>query len=449
MGVQDPGVQSTTKARLTNAALSVATWFVDPQNSSGLASDANDGTTNVTPLLTYAELVNRWGGTDPSFPASLVTLSITFMSAHTDDSDPVVFNATSKGALVPQIKANAGTVVVAGALAGVTAKNRTAGANSSLIATLPAGAAVGQMVVNTTRGNSRAWVKKSLGAGSFELSQPFSPQTIPTGQVAPTEVDTWANTDAIQCITPIAVNLVSLSFLSNVLDGPADNNLYLYNLTGFDPNGAGNSFGFFGIGLAVVECTLQRFLNTAPQIANGNAFSNFYSNTAFAGGGVFFGGNTTLLGGCSIGPFGLSFLEGEGAIDGDFAFEAAGSGFRGGTWFLGLVWMGASLNVDGNAYVSFSTQFYASHVVYGRAAVTLNLKSASYVVMASGTWAAGWTAPTLVTGVTANGGTTAQTHTNASPDVVTSGVTTSVANLDAASGGNMRVWNGVSLSKAA
>lgn len=81
---------------------SQASWFVDPQNSSGHASDSNSGLTNTSPLLTWAELSRRlWGATASGF------VTITAMSDG-NSSDSVVMNV-----MVPLSVASYGYFVTA------------------------------------------------------------------------------------------------------------------------------------------------------------------------------------------------------------------------------------------------------------------------------------------------------------------------------------------------
>lgn len=57
------GTQWLRLIQLANPAMQAqATWFVDGQNTSGTASDENDGASDVTPLLTISEIARRvWG----------------------------------------------------------------------------------------------------------------------------------------------------------------------------------------------------------------------------------------------------------------------------------------------------------------------------------------------------------------------------------------------------
>lgn len=66
-----------------------AAWFVDPSNVSGLASDANDGLTSITPLFHFAEIYRRWGTLAPLLPQST---TVTLMSDQVDATDPPMFD---------------------------------------------------------------------------------------------------------------------------------------------------------------------------------------------------------------------------------------------------------------------------------------------------------------------------------------------------------------------
>lgn len=420
---------------------------VDPQNSTGLASNSNAGTSAGAPLLTFSEAVRRWGSSAPFIPSTVASLEVRFLSSHTDNSDPVFWTPSSAGPLVPFISATtpAGTAAVLG---GVTAKSRAAGTNSPLIATLPAGTTVGTLVVNTTAGKaSRAYAKVSLGGGSWELSQPLAPQTIPQPG-APLEVNTWANGDTVQVIHQIAVNVAYVSTVLGESNASFDNSLYLYNLQIFDPIGEGSSNFLMGSGVSIIECAVQRFLcnEFGCGLSGGNLQPSF-QNMITMGGGQLTGFVGNVIGGAWE-TSGYSLNGCQLFIDGDFALDiAVNCGAT--TLALGFFYLGANLSLFGASEVNNLTGSYGGHALYGRAGAVLALNGRTRSEMSTGTWAAGWTAPTLVTGVTMNGGTTAQTHTNASPDVVTSGVTTSVANADAATGGTMQVWGGASISKGA
>lgn len=423
-------------------------WFaasaiqVDEQNTSGTARDSNDGRTAATALLTWGEAVRRWGSVNPAL--SISSLLITFLSECTSE---VRFTPWISNGVFPEMTAVDGPITPA-VLAGVTPKGRTAGANSPLIATLPAGTAVGDQVRNTTAGKlSRCSVAKALGLNSFELTQPLVHVVGEVMFPLPAEVDTWANLDTVQIVRQVRVNFAEVEGVLFGFDANFANALTLSNMTLADPEGIGNSNLELGPGVNVVESTVERF-----RVGSGTVgLTDLNVNVLWQGGGDVLGNEAQFIGGGFV-NLGWNFLGSNMVFDADFVFEAITSFVNGQTIF-GFAFIGGGSGNTAlfatNAQLRFQTGAYGGHVIYGRAAITVNLTGTTHATMVSGTWAAGWTAPTLVTGVTMNGGTVAQTHTNATPDVVTSGVTTSVANADAATNGVMMVWGGASLSKAA
>lgn len=446
------GSLAASLAEANAAWYAATTIFIDP----AAGSDDNAGTTTGAPLKTYAEAVRRWGGDTMTIPGDL---TITWKSSHTDGTDPVIMNLRSAGGGRVVHTSTGPTTVTAGViLAGVTAKNRAAGTNSPLIANLGATGAVGQMVINTTAGkSSRAFVMKDLGGHSFVLSQPMAPQTASSLPTPPTEVDTWANGDTVTLAAPIRVNFVELSAVIIDANNPTFNNsLTIFNVNGFDPLGPGNNAVYISQNVWFIESLQEKFWSpSGGQI--GLYFQGIYSNCVLQGGGAAIGAYLcTFYGGGFIDSgVRVTFLGGFCSLDGDCVLED-GVDFVGGcSGTIGLAFAGNNINVGQTGSESeasalcLETESYGSHVLYGAAGKTLSLWGRSRLNMATGTWAAGITAPGMLGGIVMNGGTVAQTHTNASPDVVTSGVTTSVANADAANGGNMMVWGGASISKAA
>jgi len=80
------------------ADLAQPTWFIDGSNSTGVASDSNTGTSASAPLLTLAELSNRWGKGNSLDPAG-GTVTVTIMSSATasqptPDFDVILDNST-------------------------------------------------------------------------------------------------------------------------------------------------------------------------------------------------------------------------------------------------------------------------------------------------------------------------------------------------------------------
>jgi hypothetical protein len=413
------------------------TLFVDEQNASGTAKDSNSGRTAGTAVLTWTEAVRRWGASNPQL--SVATLAITHLSSCATE---VRFTPSIEGGF-PSMTAVDGAITPA-VLAGVTARNRTAGANSPLIATLPAGTLVGDQVRNTTVGKiSRCFVAKALGGNSFVLTQPLVPVAGEVVFPLPAEVSTWANGDTANVVRMVRVNVVQARSIVIDFDVNFANVLTLSNFTISDPSGFGNDNAELGPGLNLNEINVERF-----HVATGTVgLTDLYLNVLWQGGGDTSASEAQYIGGGIVGIL-HTFTACSLVFDGDFVAEALLS-FTFGHTTIGLLFMGGGGLFFLGGEMSNRNASYGAHVLYGTAAIVVQLTGNTRAAMESGTWAAGWTAPTLVTGVTMNGGTVAQTHTNASPDVVTSNVTTSVANADAANGGNMMVWGGASLSKAA
>src|SRR5258708_26960628 len=71
----------------SNTALQVPDWFIDPQNSTGKASDSNSGQSAVAPLATLRQLTALLGTEEPDFgPAAIVNIH---MLSSTNQSDPL------------------------------------------------------------------------------------------------------------------------------------------------------------------------------------------------------------------------------------------------------------------------------------------------------------------------------------------------------------------------
>ncbi len=116
-------------------------------------------------------------------------------------------------------------------------------------------------------------------------------------------------------------------------------------------------------------------------------------------------------------------------VDGDFIL--GGAAFWSNVQ-LGFVYLDGNLTLSGRAL--FDTGAAGGHVIYGTAGKVMALRDAGHGLL-TGTFTNGWTAPTLVTGVTIDGATTASSIAYAANvGTIHNGITTSVANLDAAAG---------------
>lgn len=190
-----------------NGSWTVPDWWVDPSNSSGVASDSNVGNSSASPLLSYREIVRRWQTTQPILRQ---TTTIHFMSSHLDDSDPVIgapWCVQGSCSLVGVLPAAAAT----GTISALAAQVRS-GAGNFWNATFPAGTGwgVGSLIVNATRGNSRAFVYSPPGGemANTVFTQPRNPVgALPFTTAVPTRVDTWANGDTVNIYNLFKINV--------------------------------------------------------------------------------------------------------------------------------------------------------------------------------------------------------------------------------------------------
>lgn len=237
-----------------------ATWFIDPQNVTGLANDDNSGIDVTHPVLSYNNGVARkWTTYSPSIRQNT---TLTWLSPHTDDTDPVVLTPiVANSFILIQGQLGAAQLLGSGVLAGVVSKDRATA--QILTANLGASFPVGSLIQNTTAGKaSFAWVYKNTAGTTYEISQPLSPTTPPFGPAGAavlTEIDTWSNGDTFEVYAPMNINIVNVDptiaeyFPGTASDFPASMQLYHMNL--WSSNGAGFSDVFIGSDTTILECS--------------------------------------------------------------------------------------------------------------------------------------------------------------------------------------------------
>ncbi|MGH8748813.1 MAG: hypothetical protein ACREU5_06875 [Burkholderiales bacterium] len=76
-------------------AMAQAEWFVDPQNVTHLADNDNDGETAETPLLTWREIIRRWGTRAPQLQVAPVFTALSDSDASDDFSVDLTFTASA------------------------------------------------------------------------------------------------------------------------------------------------------------------------------------------------------------------------------------------------------------------------------------------------------------------------------------------------------------------
>ena len=292
-------------------------WYIDPSNSSRLASDTNDGQSSTTPLLHWATVIERFGGIAPIISRSTV---FRFMSDPPDFLDPVVFRPVTIGGA--SVFIYGGLVPIAGAPSGtfanVVPKNRAAAQLLTVDLGQPVSGFVGNMLQNNTN-SARCWVDALGSSGNIAvLTQPLVPLTTtpPTRipDAVPTEVDIFAQSDAYTIVRPIKVNLLDFRPVLGDSDSAAENNYaFIQQIWIPDPVAIGGSYCQLDAAVIASECRIDRFVVNNVSLEEIGALINTWAN----GTGLFSG--MSCIGGAiatqAPPPYGVS-LSGV-SLDGD------------------------------------------------------------------------------------------------------------------------------------
>lgn len=403
----------------------VPNWFVN--KSTG--SDSNACTTALAACATKQEIwVHRWGmvgSGSQNCPRFQQTTTLEQDTSDTDNTDPFYPCASlEKG--VSFILQGGPPTSTAAVFTLNTAKNTAAGTNALLSGSFSAGApAAGVLVQNTTAGkSSRAWVYKTAGGANWNITQPDVPITVPAATLSPVEVDTWASTDTVNVLVPIAINLVSASATMGDFNGAFSNAFYLYNFTIFDPSGVGNDDVVIGPQVQVVEVSSQRAMNFTGNTETGPG-AQFCTNCM----------QLALTSTTGLGQSRPNFFSGALGANSDLATAGAlGSDIiiPGAVLEMGG---GISSNVflDGTLTVTSGTLTMTGGILYGNGSNTINMKGSGHMTQTSGTFVQKFTAPGLVTGIKLNGTANASCNSGADPGVIHN-ATTTPTHLDAACG---------------
>jgi hypothetical protein len=387
-----PASRAAVGAYAPSSALLVPAWYIDPANSTGCASDTNTGTSATCtggpngPLKSWYGLNSLyWNCTGQTgCPRLRQNTTITFLSSHTDNTDPVRFLPSIENGAIVVLQAQLPTTFATGTTGTVTPKNR---ATPQLLAstfslTGPALAA-GQLVVDATHA-ARAWVYTTGSPNALSTAMAPASTTTPSPSLADNSASV-ANGDAVNVYTPIAVNLVEVSPLVADYNGGFNNQLVVYQITALDPSGISNDNLYVGGGGTVFffEDSIQRIVQAQTNQSADVAAA--FVNCDFAGG---LGSNTvpgtsaTLqIRGGQVRSTALSWQAASVSIDGDIILgknaAIAGGGF--GTVYVDT---GKTLSFQGGAAIANSVYNSGVPVVWGPG--TVNASGASRVQYPSG-----------------------------------------------------------------
>jgi hypothetical protein len=313
----------------------VPAWFIDPANSATCASDTNSGTaatctggcsgavctSGIGPLRTFQELnVHRWGclgnpSACPRFTGHNQTYTIQFISSQTVNTDPVYLafsEENGSAVIVDGVLGAAQQVCTTTLAAGGAAKSRTAPQLLNVKFTTCAGAATGQLVVNTTH-PSRAWIYSAGVGGSWNMSQPLTPYTPPVYNPSGTEVDTWTAAvggDSVTVYTPVQINLIYyVPVFGDFNQGTFANPPTFYQATAWDPGGPFSDNAEYGP-VMFVESQIQRATGLQTNDSTVIGMANVYNvgGLSYPGASligqdllVFSGGVLNVPGGLALG----------------------------------------------------------------------------------------------------------------------------------------------------
>lgn len=296
------------------SALTQSTWYIDPANSSGFASNANDGYTATTPLLTFSELNKRWKQASivnnyTNFLKLTQDTSVIYLSVPADPyQDSVNLDVDRLGSFnlsftyVPPT-AHSGTITAV-TPRGATQWWQVTGSLSN--------SDVHSLIVNTTKGSSAwvlaqtagvadttEWVTKATGAIK-NLAPPslitpvtndsFSVKTL--GRIHLGHINLQPTSNSNGTLHVSAVSFVNFQFAADATSGAGfPDAVQINGLNG--ALGAGASW----LGVTFTECLFEGKANIT------NVFCTFYNSfaldyiTFLTGQGVFLGGGYNGLGG--------------------------------------------------------------------------------------------------------------------------------------------------------
>jgi len=415
------------------AALSCATLagslYVDPQNSSGCASDSNSGTSATCgsggsgPVIDYRELVRRWGTVSPTF-CQLTTL--TWLSTQTTANDPVIFHPIVRGGGIYALLTSTCASPIAVTIGSVTAKNRAT--PQLLQADIGASGAANMFLSNSTH-SSNAWAFRVVSGTVFAISQPLAPiATLPF--TSATVVDTWANSDSVSMCSQIGADLVDVGGIFTGVSASTDVAVIVRQLATVHPLAAVSDV-HFGPNAYVYESRIDKTIELDANLGLQDAyFFNDDMQGGWIGGGVLAGQATGAFieAGVLNRAIGAAQVVSNPVLDGDLILVGGNFnffGFGAQPIFAGRFYIDSGTSTFGGSIQMLSLQ--GQSIVWGPGSI--NVIGASRLTYAAG---AGKAAATFTqTGSTKiNGGTVACIGVPTATSIGACNTTISAANLD-------------------
>lgn len=233
-----------------NPFWTIGTWFIDPANASGCASDTNDCQHNLCsgvqgPCLTWSQIYNtRWGcaGIGQSgCPLLAQNTTITYMSntPSNGETDPIGFRPGIRNGAAVTIQGvlNAATQISTGTITVVQAKNRATGTPLSINVSGAPLDGEGDLVVNTTRSSqATVYASGTPPQGAWVIFQPLQGTTLLSS--LPVEDDSWTTGNSYTAYRLAGANFVTLA---PTIDDVITTSLLIKNMHFLNPGGEANN----------------------------------------------------------------------------------------------------------------------------------------------------------------------------------------------------------------
>jgi hypothetical protein len=403
-------------AAFNTAWYAVTDIYWDPAGTAG-GSDANTGTTIGSPLLTFKEIVNRYGSSTPQFNYGQ-SVTVHQLTSQPAAQDPVFFAPYVSGGGAAVLL---GTLILSGGASSsvnVTAKAR--GGPGTLLQITNFGAlAQKQLVFNSTRG-SYAFVDGTTSP--FAMTQPLSSTLLSTvGVPTLAEDNTWTTGDTFQAYTLPKCNLKAWRPRGGDASASVVGGGWVQFVEIADSSGTGASEypHLCDSGVNVLSSCL---IDTRCHVAtlNGRGQGAYLLGCYAAGQVVCFSGNPAIYGGTCAG--GATVDAANPSLDGDLILHSA-SAFNACLPVVGAVYGDGTLQIEGGGATRVST------ALWGSVAVTINPSSAYW--NGSGTTFA---ATLLTNGALKLGANTTGSFFTPGTGLWTSAVNITPANLDTNNG---------------
>ena len=198
-----------------------STWYAltqvfwDPANSTGLASDANSGATALLPVLTWGEIIRRYGSVEPVFNYGQ-SVRFTVMSSQPAGQDPIFFAPKLSAGAIAYLDCltyavAAGANFTLGALSGgygYAAATPAVGGVQMTAAGVPGYVVAGTLLYNVSL-PSYAFVD-AVSAGNATLASPLTAASIAapiSGGFPVGAQQAWVAGNTIKPLTLLSVNL--------------------------------------------------------------------------------------------------------------------------------------------------------------------------------------------------------------------------------------------------